>query len=62
MDRTCNYRKAHQYISSTTKITTHDSTIKGISQNQTKCYVNMSKILTIINYVYENLVEKLERQ
>jgi len=25
-------------------------------------YVNMSRILTIINHVYENLVEKLEKQ
>ncbi len=48
-------------IGSTTIITTHDSTINGLSQDQTKCYVNMSRILTIINHVYENLVEKLER-
>jgi len=37
-------------------------TVNDIFQDQTKCYVNMFRILTIINHVYENLVEKLERQ
>jgi hypothetical protein len=38
------------------------STINDIFQDQIKCYVNMFRILTIINHVYENLVEKLESQ
>ncbi len=37
-------------------------TVNDIFQDQTKCYVNMFRILTIIKHVYENLVEKLERQ
>jgi hypothetical protein len=42
------------------EITIHESITGGLFQNQPRYYVNMLKILKVINLVFENLVENLE--
>jgi hypothetical protein len=47
-------------IGSTIEITIHESITDGLFQNQPRYYVNMLRILKVVNHVFENLVENLE--